>query len=261
MTGNRQSVRARFSNAADSYDNRAQVQRGVAGRLAEELVLPSGAPRILEIGCGTGLFTEELIRLFPNASLVALDISEQMIEVAKGQIDAPHIRWIARDFMDYFPEEQFDLIVSSATFQWMTPLTVLFHHIKELLAPNGHVAFSMMTAGTLEELHQLRRELFPHKIPAQELESSESVRRALRKSGFEIMWENEDHIEELYTDALTFIRSIHELGITGGKYSAGSRPLTRREMSTLIAEYQRRHQLGSGVIASYQVGYFGCKLR
>ena len=41
---------------------------------------------ILEVGCGTGLFTELLARYFPNGRITATDAFEPMIEIARARL-------------------------------------------------------------------------------------------------------------------------------------------------------------------------------
>ncbi len=48
---------------------------------------PSGAPRILEMGCGTGRNLIRLARMIPAADLYGIDASPAMLDVAKKKID------------------------------------------------------------------------------------------------------------------------------------------------------------------------------
>ena len=68
---------SRFARAIATYEAQATVQREAAERLAELMgrhfhVL---GPRILEVGCGTGLLTRRLLARFAPAELVANDLA------------------------------------------------------------------------------------------------------------------------------------------------------------------------------------------
>ena len=57
-------VATSFGARAGSYELHADLQRGVAERLAR-LLPPLDAPRVLELGCGTGLLSRHLIERYP----------------------------------------------------------------------------------------------------------------------------------------------------------------------------------------------------
>src|ERR1051325_8185805 len=46
---------------------------------------------VLELGCGAGYFTRELVR--SEADIVAIDISPELLEIARGQCSAPNVRY------------------------------------------------------------------------------------------------------------------------------------------------------------------------
>ena len=78
-------IGARFGRAAARYEAHAPAQRAAARRLAEDIArldLPP-RPRILEIGCGTGLLTRELARRLGPADWMLTDISPAMLEIAR----------------------------------------------------------------------------------------------------------------------------------------------------------------------------------
>ena len=72
-----------FSKYARSYDRYAILQRSMAERLASYLP-ETTPPHIIELGCGTGLFTRHLLTL-PIKNLTLNDISSAMIDILKTQ--------------------------------------------------------------------------------------------------------------------------------------------------------------------------------
>src|SRR6476620_914412 len=70
-------IARKFGARALVYDEHADLQRGVATRLAT--TLPAlVAPRVLELGCGTGLFSRELIARYPDGDFVLSDLSPDL---------------------------------------------------------------------------------------------------------------------------------------------------------------------------------------
>ena len=100
------SVSARFAAAAKTYDLVSGVQRAVAEKLSAFLPPPEATCTVLEIGCGTGLFTELLTKRFPLASIDAVDISGPMIDAARKRIgQCERVRCHAADARRFCPAE------------------------------------------------------------------------------------------------------------------------------------------------------------
>ena len=123
--------------------------------------------RILELGCGTGFLTRQLLESFRQAQIDAIDISAAMIEQARREVGFnDRVHWHVCDVRDYQAPTLYDLIASSSSLQWMQPLHDLFVHLASMLRPGGRLLCSLMVEGTLGELHRLRREIAPLKISA-----------------------------------------------------------------------------------------------
>ena len=81
MLSNRSAAIAQsFGARAASYEENADLQRTVAKRLA--CLLPQlAAPRVLELGCGTGLFSRHLLARYPDGAFVFTDL-HRMVNTA-----------------------------------------------------------------------------------------------------------------------------------------------------------------------------------
>lgn len=115
------SIVRQFDQAATTYDGHSDVQLEIAKELGRRLALDDSPPeRILEIGCGTGHLTRQLVTNFPQAALVATDASQKMVEVARQTTMGNHVQfqqWSANK-NDQNLIEGADLIASSMVFQW-----------------------------------------------------------------------------------------------------------------------------------------------
>lgn len=258
MTNNR-SIERHFSRAADVYHQQARVQQQAAEQLAAEVAKLGLAPRrVLDIGCGTGFLTRQMLSQFPTAEVVALDLSPGMIEVARQQLPAsPLIEFVVSDALQFQSEQPFDLIVSSSTMQWLQPFDRLFTKLRTLLAPGGHVCSSIMLHGTLGELHTLRSELFPSLAPLQTLPLSEAILDGLDVGGFRILHGASYQECEWYDTPRAALRSMREQGFTGGPLSTGPRPLTRGELTQVLVHYEQRFKNGTGLVpVSFHYGLY-----
>ena len=93
--------------------------------------LSSSKCAALDIGCGSGILTFELAKYYDR--VVAVDISEKMLEIAREKRSAPNIEYIQMDASDLEFEIQFDLIVSASTFHHLKHLPSTLQSIKKLL--------------------------------------------------------------------------------------------------------------------------------
>jgi malonyl-CoA O-methyltransferase len=148
-------VGARFGAAAHRYDGHAPIQRITAERLASDIArlnLPA-RPRILEIGCGTGLLTQALARRLGAADWTITDISPAMLATAqRGPALPGSARYLVLD--GEYPQAldgEYDLICSSLAVQWFTDLNAGLGRLAARLAPGGYLAVATLAAGTFAE--------------------------------------------------------------------------------------------------------------
>jgi malonyl-CoA O-methyltransferase len=249
-------ISKRFSAAAETYDRHARPQLALAQSVIS--MLPEIYPeQILELGAGTGLLTRQLVDRFPEVPVDAVDVADKMVAHSKARFHRfPQINWIVGDAQTWRGEGPYPLIVSSATLHWTCDLEATCRNIYENLEPGGLFALGMMLKGTLKELHELRNEIAPGKTPPNTLPGYEDTKACLQAAGFKL--ERRKHSEEeiLYANASSFLEAIHEQGVTGGKVSMGTAPLTRTELGQLVADYQETYTCDGGVYATYETATF-----
>src|SRR5262245_61988044 len=77
-----------FGARASSYEENADLQRTVAKRLAR-LLPPLSAPRVLELGCGTGLFSRHLLAGYPNGALPLTHLPPPLASQCRRNLAGP----------------------------------------------------------------------------------------------------------------------------------------------------------------------------
>ena len=108
--------------------------------------------RILDAGCGTGIYTEWL--LDQSAEVVGVDVSEAMLARARGAVGdrAQFHRGTLGESLEFADEEEFDGVVSALVIDYVEDWETLFDEFARVLAPGGFVVFSVVhPLDTLDE--------------------------------------------------------------------------------------------------------------
>ena len=143
-----------FSKAAPTYDEAAVLQQEIGQRLLERLELIKLFPTtILDLGSGTGFFSQALSQKYPKAIVLNADIAEGMINVAK------HTRYSSAQFYvcadgDHLPikSQSIDFVFSNCALHWFFAPQTVFNEIHRVLKPEGLLLFSTFGPDTLKEL-------------------------------------------------------------------------------------------------------------
>ena len=147
-------VHTRFAKNLKNYNNNAKIQK----RMSERLVyfIQNKEPQsILEIGCGTGFLTEQIVNCCNFSSYKAIDIVKECEEYIE-QINS-NIIFIPLDIEEYLKNttETFDLIVSNASLQWVENFEGVINSLKKLLNPNGELIFSTFGNENFREIYHV----------------------------------------------------------------------------------------------------------
>lgn len=150
-------LKRHFSRGALIYDDYSSVQKGMAERLAaflnENRIGCGERLSVLDIGCGTGLLMGKILELYPDAGITAVDIAPGMIKEARKKYKLKNIQLICGDIETMDFSAPFDLIVSSAAFQWMNDIRGTLVKIKGWLKKSGWLCFSTFGDATFHEFY------------------------------------------------------------------------------------------------------------
>ena len=216
-------IRQSFDKA-DHYDDHAQVQNRIADMLCERLgdLTPK---TILEIGCGTGFLSQNLVQKFPHASFTFTDISSEMLKRTQQKLGNRHT-YIEMDGEAPNLPEKYDLILSSMTFQWFDDVQGALSTLKKYLNPNGEILFSMMGSQSFAEWHNAHQthSLTPGtpKLPNANLLHNVDTEEAF--------------MPEKYKNAKDFVKSVKAIG--AGAAKPNHQPLSSKEMKKVLKTFE-----------------------
>ncbi len=153
-------ISERFGEKAHIYDKNALPQAQIASHLSKCLPKIKN-PKVLEIGCGTGLLTEQLVRLYPDGEIIATDLSKKMIDACKAKIGHnTQITFACCDgetihLNDALVFANFDLIVTSMTIQWFEDPVSALERLKTLLKKTGTLFYATLGPKNFPEWREL----------------------------------------------------------------------------------------------------------
>jgi len=204
-----------FSKYAFSYEDHSAVQNECAKKLLV-MVNDREAGRILEIGCGTGRFTQILRQRFQFAEITAVDISPEMINTVKKKEIEGDVKFFVSDGEELEKPNRYDLIVSNASFQWFNNLHGTIGRLKEMLSENGRLCFSMYGPETFRELNEV---LVCHYGSTGSVSSSQfvsllEIKRILSEQ-FRSFDVRENFVTREYPSLMDFLREIKNSGTRG----------------------------------------------
>ncbi|RXF73007.1 trans-aconitate 2-methyltransferase [Hansschlegelia zhihuaiae] len=92
----------------------------------------------VDLGCGPGNSTALIARRFPEAKLVGVDSSPDMLRAAQKRV--PDAAFVEADLADWSPDRTPDLVFANAALQWLPDHETLFPRLMRLVAPGGALA-------------------------------------------------------------------------------------------------------------------------
>ncbi|MGJ0693930.1 class I SAM-dependent methyltransferase [Bacteroides faecis] len=129
------------------YSQMSRSQQGLSGagewETLRKLLPDFKDKRVLDLGCGYGWHCIYAME-HGASSVVGVDISHKMLEVAKEKTHFPQVEYKCCAIEDVeFPEESFDVILSSLAFHYVADYEILVKKIYRILKSGGKLVFTV----------------------------------------------------------------------------------------------------------------------
>lgn len=229
MNLRKRTITAAFSAAASRYESDAEAQIRAAALLAERLPELPPSPRVLELGCGTGLLTRLLLKhLPPGASLLASDLSPVMVEWARTSLDDPRLDFAVMDAeAPSLPPASFDLVTSSLAAQWFENLPATLNRLVSLVRPGGTLLLGTLGSGTFAQWRDAHAAL-GLRAGIADYPSVDNLASMCPGAVVDSV-----SLTITYPDARAFLRALQTIGATTPK--PGHRPLPPGSLRRIMA--------------------------
>jgi len=172
MIARKLELRRRYDDTAGFYDRRYKgIQRAKYSIVMKNL--PDGSKRILDLGCGTGMFLKELSTR--AKFVVSVDTSLEMLKVAKGRAREVALVQADADALP-FADRSFDAVVSVTLLQNMPDPAVTVREVARVLRPRGVAILTVLKRKySREELERWVKQAGVKLVGSGEIEGSEDV--------------------------------------------------------------------------------------
>jgi len=167
------------------------------------------------------------------------------------------VAWLVADG-ESPPRGAFDLIISNATFQWLTrPGEALAAYFQSLM-PGGVLAFSTLGPLTFRELSGALREaaaglkarVVPE-VPAQRFLTQEAWAGILQDAGFAQVHLERQVVTAAYPTVRHFLKSLQATGAT----NPDPRPFSSRLLRAMTTAYEESFRRNGAVPGTYEISW------
>jgi len=181
---------------AGTYHSHSSIQFDAAKELIASLDLRN-VHSAIDLGCGDGKITAQLARSLPEAEILGIDASPDMIRFANEtfpQNRVPNLTFQLQNIADLNETGSYDFVSSFFALQWLEDIGAVYGKIRRSLKPSGvfawivprHISAPLNQA--LEELSSSPEwaEHFQSFHPGWHFRGPGELSRHLQNQGFEI---------------------------------------------------------------------------
>ena len=136
------SIQKAYDQWSSQYDSNKNKTRDLDQKVTQEILRHLDFNTVLELGCGTGKNTEWL--QIKASKIVAVDFSEEMLEIAKKKINSENVIFQKADIIKNWDwtAEKFELIACNLILEHIEDLEFIFRQAFSKLKSGGYFFIS-----------------------------------------------------------------------------------------------------------------------
>ncbi len=238
-------LKSRFTKSIQTYNNEAKAQKIIAERM--NVILKNNvsvkSPFILEIGCGTGFMSRNIVKTFAPKSFIINDLCHEMEKCFCDLSNSENISYMWGDAESIdFPANQ-DMIVSCSTIQWFENINIFFKKCHSILKPGGYLAFSTFGKDNMHEFIEMTGHGLSY-LPISNIEN-------ILSEDYEIIYSKEEIISLTFTSPIDVLYHIKKTGVT----ATAKHKWTKGKIEEFCNLYREKYELNGKVTLTYNPIY------
>lgn len=245
-------IRQSFSEAAQTYDRAACLQRQIGRELIQGQLPTPLQGVVLDLGCGTGFLTQTLQSHCYHATFIALDLAHTMLQGCREKIGAKS-HYICAD-AEKLPlrTQSVNAIFSNVALQWCHPIDGALSELRRVLTSEGFLLFSTFGCDTLNELKTAWTNV-DNLVHVNDFYTPKALQIALENAGFEVITLNRTHYLRHYASVLDLMHELKHIGAHNVNQRRSKTLTSKKALKTLMSTYPKN--TAGGIDATFDVIY------
>lgn len=202
-------VKQRFARAKESYSEQAIAQQKICLHLSRLMAqyVPVPLDKMLEIGCGSGNLTRQMLVQYRPQRYFANDIYAEVEQFFQPN---DSLEFCIGDIEHMPLPSHLTAVVSSSALQWVQDLEQLFARIQQALDTQGWLVFSSFSEKNLQEI----KALTGHGL---DYTSVNAMTAMLEHQGFEVLHIEQDIMTLWFAHPLRVLKHLKATGVTANQ--------------------------------------------
>ena len=209
----KKNIKNTFDDVAKSYDRNQQFIIS-AKKMVDLIHSENDNLTILDLSTGTGNIAIELAKRFSNANIYGVDISDEMLNVAKlktKDLGINNITYLTQDVENLdFEDFKFDIITCGYGLFFYTNIEKVVNDVFERLSDNGKFIFSTFTEEAFQPYSKIFLDMLeknyniapPKRIEKRQLTTQDEIENLLANFKYDRL--------EIHDVEIVFPMEIHE---------------------------------------------------